>query len=57
VVVDDLDLPGVRITPGEAGTPPVVDADAVLPGAVLLELLQADSRWNPQVLEALGVAG
>jgi len=30
VVVDDFHFPGIRVTPDEADTPLIVDADAVL---------------------------
>jgi hypothetical protein len=40
VVVRDLDLIGVGVPPGEADTPLLVDADAVLTLPVAVQLLQ-----------------
>jgi hypothetical protein len=53
VIVDDLDVVGVAVLPAEADSPLVIDANAVLSGAVPLELFQAIARWNPKVVELL----
>jgi hypothetical protein len=54
VVVDEFDVPGAAGTPGETEAPLVVDADAVLAGAVADQLLQAVAGGYPQVVDALG---
>jgi hypothetical protein len=40
VVVHDLDLEGVAVSPDKADAPLVVDANAVLPRPVVLQRLQ-----------------
>ena len=44
MVVDDLDIVGPVVAPDEADAPPVVDADAVLALAVVLERFQPVTR-------------
>jgi hypothetical protein len=50
MVIHDLDIywPGLR--PGEANPPLVVDADAVLPGAVAPQQFQAVARRGSEVV-------
>jgi hypothetical protein len=55
MVVDDLDIVGVAITPAEADAPLVVNSDAVLPFALPGELLQPITGWCPQVLEIASI--
>src|SRR5579871_420263 len=43
VVVRNLDIVGVSLAPPEADSELIVDSDAVLPGSIPLELLQAKS--------------
>jgi hypothetical protein len=50
VVIDDLDLEGVAVSPFEAEAPLVVDPQAVLPGPITLQCLQMISWWHPQIL-------
>jgi hypothetical protein len=40
VIVHDLNMGGSAVHPSEAYPSPVIDADAVLPGAIGLERLQ-----------------
>jgi hypothetical protein len=51
MVVDDLDIVCVSRSPAETDPPLLVDADAVLAGAISLELLKAVARRNPEVVE------
>ena len=51
VIVRDLDLKGVSITPPEANPPLVVDTDAKLALASALQLLQTITRWDAEILE------
>src|SRR5258708_38857087 len=50
VVVNDLDVLRPCIRPAEADTPLLIDADAVLPGPVPGELLQAVAGRNPHAV-------
>jgi hypothetical protein len=54
VVVNDLDIVGVAVSPPEADAPLIVDADAVLAGSIAPQLLQPITRRHPEILEALG---
>lgn len=54
VVVSYLDVCGTCGCPGEADAPLVVDADAVLPLAVAVQLLEAVARRNPKVVDVFG---
>jgi hypothetical protein len=40
--------------PGEADSPPVSDADAVLAGAIVRQFLQSVTRRYPQIVDVLG---
>jgi hypothetical protein len=51
VIVDDLDLVGVRVPPFETDSPLVIDANTPLTFSVTFELLQSVGRWYAQVLE------
>jgi hypothetical protein len=52
VVVNDLDVMRIPL-PAEAHTPLLVDANAVLPGSLALQLLQAIARWDAEIVELL----
>ena len=54
VVVDQLDIFGACVGPGEADPPLLVDPDAVRAGAIALQLFESISRRDPQVAENLG---
>jgi hypothetical protein len=54
MVVRDLDLERIPGVPPEADAPLVVDSDAVLPGAVSDEPLEAVAGWHAQVREVHG---
>jgi hypothetical protein len=56
MVIDDFNVMHIPLNPFEAYPPLIVDADAVLTGAVTLERFQAISRRNPQIFEP-GSAG
>jgi hypothetical protein len=51
MIISDLNVMGVAVSPGKANPPLIVDADAVLAFPVPYELFQAIARWSPQVLE------
>jgi predicted RNase H-like HicB family nuclease len=51
VVIDDLDLERVPVTPHEAQAPLVADSDAVLSLSRPSQRLQTVPRWNPQILK------
>ena len=51
MVIDDLNLVGIPITPDETNSPLVIDADAVLPSPVAVQGFQPVSRWHAQVLQ------
>ena len=54
VTVNDLDLPGIAITPGEANAPLRVGANAVLPKPAPAKNFQPVAGRDPQVIEATG---
>jgi len=54
VVVHDLDVVGAGGSPSEAEAPLLVDADAVLPGTIAGQLLEAVTWWDPEITEGLG---
>ncbi len=54
VVVDDLDVERVGGAPDEADAPLIVDADAVLTGAIGLECFEAVAWRNAKVGERIG---
>src|SRR5690242_9631223 len=54
VLVDYLNVLGVTARPGEADTPLLVDANAVLPRPVLNQLLQPITWGYAQVVNAAG---
>ncbi len=51
MVIDDFDLIGVPIAPGEADPPLVVDPDAVLPGPVSSQRFEPVAADLRQVME------
>ena len=51
MIVGDLDVVGVALSPAKAHSPLIVDADAVLSVPLARELLQLIAWWNPQILE------
>jgi hypothetical protein len=55
MVVDDFDIPWSLVTPDETGPPLAVDADAVLPGPVTLQYLQAIAGWRRQITQNLRI--
>src|SRR5262245_16279757 len=54
VIIDNRDVVRVAVAPGETDPPLVVDADAVLPGAITAQLLQLIARRDAQVVQDLG---
>jgi hypothetical protein len=52
VIVGDFDVFGSGIRPSEADSVLVIDAHAVLPGSIALQLLELVPRRAPEVLEA-----
>src|SRR5271165_2450522 len=55
VVVDDFDMIWTSWCPYEADAPLLVDADAVLAGAIALQGLEPVVRWHREVGQHLGV--
>lgn len=51
MVVDDLNVESMTGTPDEADPPLLIHPDAVLPGTVPFELLEAIRRRHPQILQ------
>jgi hypothetical protein len=54
MVVSNLDIVRVAVAPGETDGPLVVDADAVLPETIALQLLESIARRNGQIFERRG---
>jgi hypothetical protein len=54
MVVGDFDFAGVSPNPAEAETPLVVDADAVLAGAVAFERFEPVEGRNAEAFERVG---
>lgn len=54
MVVDDLHVEGVKVAPGEADAPLIVDADAPLTLAVAAQGFQPIARGRPQIVEPRG---
>src|SRR6185295_19326691 len=55
VIVDDLDVVGMALSPNEADPPLVVDTDRMLSAAISLQCLQAIGRRNAQIVQAPGI--
>jgi hypothetical protein len=51
VVINNLDIFRVPVTPSETDTPLIVDPDAVLAGAVTCQSLKPITRREPQVVK------
>jgi hypothetical protein len=51
VVVDDLDILSIPLSPPKTDPPLIVDADAVLPRTIARQLLQAIARRTPKVFQ------
>jgi hypothetical protein len=51
VVIGDLDLVGVIVSPDKNDPPLLVDPDAVKLAQVAGQLLKAVAGWNPQVVQ------
>lgn len=54
MIVRDFHIKGVTFPPIEADTPPVVDADAVLPSPITSQSLQPVAGRNSKVLKPHG---
>jgi hypothetical protein len=54
VAIDNFNLFGVTILPNEAEAPLIVDANAMLSGAVALKGFEAVARWLPQGVQVDG---
>jgi hypothetical protein len=52
VVIDDLDLEGIRAFPLEAHPPLIVDANTVLTSPIASQLLQAITGRDSEVIQA-----
>lgn len=51
MIVHDLYIPGIAVTPDEADAPLIVDANAVLPASVATKGLQPVAGRDSQVIE------
>jgi hypothetical protein len=54
MIVHDLDVVRVGILPPKTDSPLIVDANAVLPGAIAFQLFQTIAGRAPQVVKRLG---
>ena len=52
MVIDDFDIVGISSVPSKADAPLVIDADAVLAGAVALQRLQTVAGRNAQIVQS-----
>jgi len=53
MVIDNRHIVGVAVTPSETDPPLVVDADAVLPGSIAAQFLEAVSGRDAKIVESL----
>jgi hypothetical protein len=53
VIIDDLDIESFSplVRPFKTDTPTIIDANAVLTGAITLQGFKSISRWKPQVVQ------
>ena len=51
MIVYDLNVVGIAISPSEANTPLVVDSNAILAGPIAPEFLQAIGWWHAKISE------
>jgi hypothetical protein len=54
MIVNDLDLVRVTISPPKADPPLIVEANTVLPDAIASKLLEAVPRWHPEIVQRFG---
>jgi hypothetical protein len=54
MVVDNLDIMSVPVTPDEAHAPLIIDSDRVLPAPIALQSLQTVGRWRSQIEQGGG---
>jgi hypothetical protein len=54
VIIDDLDIVGAVIAPGETNPPLIIDADRVLPSPVALERFESVAWRRAQVIKYSG---
>jgi len=55
VVIDNLDVVGIPISPLKADAPAVIDPNAVLSGSLPGQLFQAIGRGNLQIIEDMHI--
>jgi len=53
MVIYNLDIVGIAISPNEADAPLFINANAMLTNAISGQLLEAICRWNAQIIERL----
>ena len=51
MIVDNLDIVGVTVSPAKADSPLIVDANAVLPTTISSQLFQPIGRWDPEIIK------
>lgn len=51
MIVNDLDLVRIPIRPPKAGSPLIVDANTMLPGATAFELLESIPGRHPKIIQ------
>lgn len=54
MIINNLDLEGIAVSPPKTDPPLVIDANTVLTGAIALELLQAIAGRDAEIVELLG---
>ena len=54
MIINNLNLEGIAVSPPKADPPLVIDANAVLASAIALELLQAVAGRDAEIVELLG---
>jgi hypothetical protein len=54
VIIDDLDVKGMPVTPPKADPPLLVDSDTVLALSITLQSLELIRTWNRKVLQISG---
>ena len=55
MVVDNLGVIDVTITPHKADTPAVIDPNAILSRSIPYQLFQPIGRGNLQIIERMGI--
>ena len=54
MIIRNLYVPGVAVSPNKAKAPLIIDSDAMLAFPVTAQCLQAVTRWRGQVAQSFG---